>query len=163
MTAMQDPTCNGSQEINPNLPANFGEGICATMSPYFDQTAACVPDLTEQIPQEEVGIARPIPSLPGCNPLWAGPGLPATKTGCSPEPATPKIGNPSRIFSLDSPPTANIPAYELAIYDGFNSAAAPTPGPASGTMYLTTGQYWNGSTSNWSWGNGVCATLYSPL
>lgn len=187
MAAMQDPTCQDSQEINPSLPPDFGDGICQTFTPYFNKTAAqaCAADLTSQIPQEEVGIARPVPSLPGCNKPWSGSGLPDTKPICNPAPETPQIGNPSRIFSW-AESNANVPPVNIAIYDGFNQApiqtttpatsvkaiatatassisgATPT-GPASGTMFLTTGQNWDGTTANWQWTNGVCKTLTSPL
>jgi hypothetical protein len=185
MAAMLDPTCQDSQEINPSLPPDFGDGICQTLSPYFDDAAAeaCVPKLTSQIPQEEAGIDQPISSLPGCNPPWSGAGLPSTKPTCNPAPATPAIGNPSRIFSW-AEPRANVDAVSIAVYDGFNPAPVPTTmttaiksattlspitsstttpsGPASGTMFLTTGQNWDGTRANWAWTNGICKTLTSP-
>jgi len=36
-------------------------------------------------------------------------------------------------------------------------------GPASGTMYLTQGQNWDGYAENWSWTRGTCKVLSSAL
>ena len=167
MDAMLDPTCQARQEMDPSLPADFGDGICQTLLPYFDLAASNACQLTSQIPQEEVGIDKPIPSLPGCNRPWAGPGLPSSKPTCNPAPATPLIGNPSKIFTWDNVPQAHIdPAAAVPVYDGFNPAPIPAPapsGPASGTMFLTTGANWGGTSQTWPWNNGVCKTLVSPL
>jgi hypothetical protein len=126
MAAMLDPTCQDSQEMNPSLPPDFGDGICQTLSPYFDEAAAEACKLTSQIPQEEVGIDQPIPSLPGCNLPWAGPGFPSTKPTCNPAPATPLIGNPSKFFTWDFPRANVDPPTLVPVYDGFNPAPIHT-------------------------------------
>jgi hypothetical protein len=207
--AMEHPNCTHATGILPWYPL---EVRCDIMVPLADEAAmeSCDADINSFIAQEEVGIQRPVPSLPGCNPLFDGPGAPPSKPPCPTIAPTPKIGLPSRLLGWwDHDPRHQI--HSLAVYDGFNgvttsasstlntsttmststrktssisstststsrassststksSSATPQPtapkGPPSGTLYLTTGQNWDGTTENWRWNNGECKTLTSKL
>ena len=155
---MSDPTCWGGTGILPFFP---GELQCKALVKYADEAAmnSCNVDTSVSIAQEEVGIQRALPALPGCNLLFDKPGLPLNKPACPTVAPTPKIGSPSRpIPWWNRDP--RLDSRTIAVYDGFNSAVTatsttlpvtvPTRGPASGTMYLTTGQNWDGVTENWS-------------
>ncbi|KAL7421085.1 hypothetical protein Q5752_003969 [Cryptotrichosporon argae] len=54
----------------------FGHGVgdqlgdCAPFVPTYNQSATYDCALEGEIPDEEIGFYRPIPQLPGCNPLW---------------------------------------------------------------------------------------------
>jgi hypothetical protein len=164
--AMADPTCLDSEGI---LDLYSDSERCRAMNKYVDLEAmtACQDDIQNDIPLEEVGLQRPIPALPGCNPLFDDPGLPTEKPSCAKAPPTPLIGTPSRLFTLwnhipNEPPVgfAVHDAKQLpSAYDNNKRAARPQ----SGTMFLCTGQNWNGYTDNWPWKSGVCKTLTGQL
>lgn len=168
---MNDPTCWGGTGILPFFPE---EVQCKALVKYADEVTmnACNVDTSVSIAQEEVGIQRALAELPGCNPLFDRPGLPPNKLACPTAAPTPKIGSPSRLASWWNKDPRLEPR-KMAVYDGFNSVVVPpsttteisvsTQGPASGTMYLTTGQNWDGVKENWSWNNGDCKGLTSKL
>ncbi|KAL3483386.1 hypothetical protein BJX62DRAFT_244951 [Aspergillus germanicus] len=164
--AMADPTCLDSEGI---LDLYSDSERCRAMNKYVDLEAmtACQDDIQNDIPLEEVGLQRPIPALPGCNPLFDDPGLPTEKPSCAKAPPTPLIGTPSRLFTLWNH-IPNEPPVEFAVHDAKQLPSAydnnkRAARPQSGTMFLCTGQNWNGHTENWPWKSGVCKTLTGQL
>ncbi|WRT69280.1 uncharacterized protein IL334_006264 [Kwoniella shivajii] len=80
----------------------FGKGVgdnldaCAPLKKTKSEPASWECRLDGGIPDEEVGLYRPIAKLPGCNPLWKS-GV-DTKPGCSPTPANPGYVYPNAYF-----------------------------------------------------------------
>ncbi|WWC63823.1 uncharacterized protein I303_106428 [Kwoniella dejecticola CBS 10117] len=80
----------------------FGKGVgdnldaCAPLKKTKSEPKSWDCRLDGQIPDEEVGLWRPIKSLPGCNPLWKA--SQTTKPGCSSTPAKPGYVNPNAYF-----------------------------------------------------------------
>ncbi len=72
-----------------------------------------------QIPAEEVGLALPIPKLPGCNPLW--PANVATKPGCASQPTLGFV-SPN---AWKGGSTANVPLYMPTDLGMFNNPRDP--------------------------------------
>jgi hypothetical protein len=198
--AMEDVTCMNGTGILPFFPA---EHKCNTLVPYADEAAMedCNADGSIELPQEEVGIQQPIDSLPGCNPLFDGPGYPMSRPACPSTPPTARIGAVARLVDWWSHDPRLSPR-KFAVFDGFNATASTTSiqsspvkttssatktstssatktttstttattravvtptGPSSGTIYMCTGQNWDGYCSNWSWKRDVCKELTSPL
>ncbi|KAK3387959.1 hypothetical protein B0H63DRAFT_431940 [Podospora didyma] len=83
--ALDDPTCQHRENI-------FGDNAqCQALLPYRNDAAMQSCKLEAKIPQEETGITKPIPSLPGCNLPWNATKGEA-KPSCPAAPATPAIG-----------------------------------------------------------------------
>jgi hypothetical protein len=164
--AMADPTCLGQEDV---MDKGDGGPICKTLFDHFDSDAslACQADGAVDIVHEEVGISRPVPSLPGCNIPHDDPGLPSTRPSC-PSTATPVIGAPSRLLSWWNTNPGQNPS-KFAVYDAPSLPAPPgrkagrAVTPNTGTMYLCTGQNWDGHKENWPWTKGVCKTLTGAL
>jgi hypothetical protein len=125
--ALDDPTCQHRENI-------FGDGPqCQTLLQLRNEDAmqSCI--LSSDIPQEEVGIGNPIPSLPGCNPLWSASGPP--KGTCN-STSTPRIGPPNQLFNfnrddnVNEPPSTLIPIY--------NTPTSPSTATTMATSVLRT-------------------------
>jgi hypothetical protein len=163
---MADPTCLAREDI---MDKGDGGPICNTMVNHFDNNAglACQADSTVDIVHEEVGITRPVPSLPGCNLPYDDPGLPSTKPAC-PSTSSPVMGPPSRMVSWWN----DVPGRDPSLFGVYDGPALPAPlgrkagravTPSTGTMFLCTEENWSGHKETWPWTKGVCKTLTGAL
>ncbi|KAK5653672.1 hypothetical protein OQA88_8702 [Cercophora sp. LCS_1] len=87
--ALDDPTCRHRENI-----VSDGFAQCKTLVPFRNDAAMYDCKLEAAIPQEDTGMAVPIPNLPGCNlPYNATAGQ--KKPTCSEQSRTPAMGPPS--------------------------------------------------------------------